>query len=238
MDAGHLTRLDDAGYEQIVLDNAHPPARDQETWAALIDPALIDRTRDALNTLFQRNSSVLRKRREEREQFRLECFARGQAGKEEWFASKREYDAWRHRAANFSRTVQNALAEINRVKKEINRSINHQVAQNHRDRLRDLALAVHRHQAAHARSGGVAEQADYELWQALDSITVPIGPMSDPTSLRTMLDIYWTDVTPVDESEERRARAERTMRTAPAGQAARFSGVPKARHVDNGKHLA
>lgn len=238
MDAGRLSRLDDAVYEQLVLDNAHPPARDPEVWAALIDPALIDRTRDALNALFQRSSSVLRKRREERERFRLECFARGPAGKQEWFASKREYDAWRHRAANFSRTVQNALSEINKAKKELNRSMNHQVAQNHRDRLRDLACAVHRHQAAHARSGGIADQADYELWRTLDRITVPIGPANEPTSLRTMLDIYWSEVSPVDESEERRARAERAMRAAPAGQAARFSGVPKARHVGNGKHLA
>ncbi|MFI6769326.1 hypothetical protein [Streptomyces sp. NPDC050355] len=238
MDAQRLVRLDDSDYEQLVLDHAHPPARDPGVWAVLIDPALIDRTRGALNTLFQRNSSVLRKRREEREQFRLACFARGQAGKEEWFASKREYDAWRHRAANFSRTVQNALSEINKAKKDLNRSLNHQVAQNHRDRLRDLALAVHKHQAAHARAGGIAEQADYELWRALDQITVPIGPASEPTSLRTMLDIYWTDVTPVAEADEQRAGAERTMRAAPGGQAARFSGVPRARHVDNGKHLA
>jgi hypothetical protein len=101
-----------------------------------------------------------------------------------------------------------------------------------------LAIAVHRHQAYHARQGGVAEQADYELWQMLDRLTVPMGPESEPTTLRTMLDIYWTDVAPISEVEERRAATERTMRAAPAGQSSQFAGVPRARHVHNDKKLA
>ncbi|AJT68991.1 hypothetical protein [Streptomyces chattanoogensis] len=237
MDVHALDRLDNDAYERLVLDNAHPPARDQETWELLLSRPLIDRTRDTLSALVQRNVSALRKRKAEREAFQTECFARGPAGKKDWFDTRNEYEEWRHRAANFARTVQNALADVNRAKRDHNRSANHTVAQEHRECLRKLALAVQRHQAAHARAGGVAEQPDYELWRVLDQITVPMGPSSEPTSLRTMLDIYWTDVASVDTADEQRAGAERAMRTAPAGQSGRFSGVPKARHVDNGKRL-
>ncbi|MFI9048541.1 hypothetical protein [Streptomyces sp. NPDC053427] len=238
MDVTTLTQLTDDRYERLVLDNAHPPARDREIWELLVSPSLIDRTRDTLSCLVQRNVSALRKRKAEREAFQAACFARGPAGKKDWFDTRNEYDEWRHRAANFARTVQNALADVNRAKRDLNRSANHSVAQEHRDCLRRLALAVQRHQAAHARAGGIAEQPDYELWQALDRITVPIGPSSEPTPLRAMLDIYWTEVASVDAAAEERAGAERVMRSAPAGPSGRFGGVPKARHVDNGKRLA
>ncbi|MFG2138222.1 hypothetical protein [Streptomyces sp. NPDC048650] len=238
MDVHTLTRLDDATYERLVLDNAHPPARDQEIWGLLLGRPLIDRTRDTLSALVQRNVSALRKRKAERDAFQAACFARGPAGKKDWFDTRNDYEEWRHRAANFARTVQNALADVNRARRDLNRAANHSVAQEHRECLRDLALAVQRHQAAHARAGGIAEQPDYELWQALDRITVPMGPSCEPTSLRTMLDIYWTDVASVEGGAEQRAGAERVMRSAPAGRSGRFSGVPKARHVDNGKRLA
>jgi hypothetical protein len=53
-----------------------------------------------------------------------------------------------------------------------------------------------------------------------------------------MLDFYWADVEPVTAQRAAEDRAEAMMREAPGGQSARFSGVPRARHVDNGKHLA
>ncbi|MFF9787159.1 hypothetical protein [Streptomyces nigrescens] len=238
MDVQALVELDTAAFERLVIDNAHPPARKPKIWAALTHPDLIDRTCETLTTLVQRNTAALCKRRADNLDLQQKCLARGAAGRKEWFEAKAEYDQWRRRASNFGRTAQNALKLAKETRKGINRAANHNVAQEHRERLRELALAVQKHQAAHAKAGGIADQADYELWRALDQIAVPIGPSSELTSLRTMLDIYWTDVTPVDEVEERRARSERAMRSAPAGQSAKFSGAPKARHVGNGKRLA
>lgn len=238
MDAQQLADLDDAAYEQVAKENAHPPARDPEAWAALTHPANIHRTREAYTTMLERTAMTLRKRKTEREVFQQECFARGEAGKQEWFASRPEYDVWRRRAGNFHQTMQKALADLGRAQKNINRSTNHSVAQENREKLRQLAVAVSRHQAAHARSGGIAEQCDYELWRLLEEITVPLGPAGEPTTLRTMLDFYWVDVEPVTAQRAAEDRAEAMMRQAPAGQSARFSGVPRARHVDNGKHLA
>ncbi|MFJ9413489.1 hypothetical protein ACIRPT_04910 [Streptomyces sp. NPDC101227] len=227
MDVTTLTQLSDDAYVRLVLDNAHPPARDGETWELLISPTLIDRTRDTLSGLVQRNVSALRKRKAEREAFQAACFARGPAGKKDWFDTRNDYEEWRHRAANFARTVQNALADVNRAKRDLNRTANHSVAQEHRECLRRLALAVQRHQAAHARAGRIAERPDHELWRALDRIMVPIGPDSEPTPLRTMLDVYWTDAAPVDTATGQRTGAGRAGRSAPVPAAS--GGVPPTR---------
>lgn len=238
MDAQLLAQLDDQQYEDLVIQNAHPPARDADVWAALTHPDTINRTRNTLVGLAARTGNTLRTRKAERDRFQQECHARGETGKKEWFASRAEYEDWRRRAGNFHQTILRAVSELNRAQKTINRSSNHSIAQDHRETLRKLALAVHQHQAAHAKSGGIADQSDYELWQLLDQLTVPCGPTQEQYTLRMMLDFYWTDVTPISEAEDRRAQAERTMRSAPAGQSSAYAGVPKARHVHNDKKLA
>ncbi|MEU5109668.1 hypothetical protein AB0H07_46800 [Streptomyces sp. NPDC021354] len=238
MDAHQLSALDDAEYEQIAKENAHPPARDPEVWAALTHPINIARTREAYTGMLERTAVTLRNRKVERDAFQQECFARGEAGKQEWFASRTEYDRWRRRAGNFHQTMQKAIADVGRAQKTINRSVNHQLAQHHRERLRELATAISRHQAQHARSGAIAEQCDYELWRLLDQLTIPLGPADEPTTLRTMLDIYWPDVEPVSAQRAAEEQAETAMRQAPGGRSAHYSGVPRARHVNNGKRLA
>ncbi|MFE1230605.1 hypothetical protein [Streptomyces sp. NPDC058745] len=134
--------------------------------------------------------------------------------------------------------MQNALAELRRAKRDANRAQGDRGAGAQRDTLRRLALAVQRHQALHARAGGIAEQADYELWRVLDTLTVPLGHDQEQVPLRTMLDIYWTEFTPVTDKDLETERAEKTMRSAPAGQSGQYVGVPQARHVHNGKGLA
>ncbi|MEU2391408.1 hypothetical protein [Streptomyces sp. NPDC007369] len=238
MDARDVADLEDKEYEDLIVANAHPPARNPEVWTALTHPDNLARTYDVITNVHQRAGNVLRKRKAERDLFQTECFARGEEGKREWFATRAEYESWRKRAANFHQMIQRAISELGRVKRSVNRSANHRVAQEQRETLRMLALAVHRHQAAHAREGGVAAQSDYELWRMLDRLTVPVGADSEQVTLRTMLDIYWSDVRPVDEGEGRRAEAELAMRSAPAGKSGRYGGVPRARHVHNGKELA
>ncbi|GGV66205.1 hypothetical protein GCM10010277_73900 [Streptomyces longisporoflavus] len=237
MDEHTISRLDDKEYEQLVLKNAHPPVRDPDVWAALTAPENLERTRNLVDAVAQRTGNALRTRKAERDQFHQQCLARGAAGKKEWFDTRADFEDWKRRAGNFHQCMLKAKSELNKVQKDVNREAGHQLAQDQRDTLRRLALAVNKHQAVHAKTGGIAEQADYELWQALDRLTVPVGPEQQHVSLRTMLDIYWSDVTPVNEDAERLARGERTMRAAPAGQSTAYAGVPKARHVHNDKKL-
>lgn len=238
MDAQLLSQLEDQQYEELIVQNAHPPVRDQAIWAALTHPDNIDRTRTILVGVAARTGNALRTRKAERDAFLEECHTRGAQGRKEWLDSRAEFEDWRRRAGNFHQTMLRAVSELNRAQKTINRSTNHQIAQDQRETLRRLALAVVRHQAQHAKAGGIAEQADYELWQMLDQLTVPCGPDQEPHTLRMMLDFYWADVRSVSQAEEQRAEAERTMRSAPAGQSGTYAGVPRARHVHNRKDLA
>lgn len=233
----NLDDLDDTAYAELVKNQAHPPARDPRVWELITSPQRIGRTRQTLTNMVQRTANALNKRRLERDEFRAECFRRGDAGKQDWFDTQVEYEQWRRRAANFIRTAQGALAEVRRIEKDHNRASNRRANLNYRELLRQLSVAVHRHQAAHARAGGVAEQHDYELWQILDRITVPVGSGGgEEVTLRNMLDVYWFDVEPASDEGERRVEA--VMRQAPGGRSARYGGVPHARHVGNDKKLA
>lgn len=239
MDAPDLTTLEDREYEQLAVQHAHPRHRDPDTWALLTSAQNIERTRTALNNVHQRTAATLRRRKTERDAFQQECRARGEAGKQEWFATRPEYERWRRGAAGFHQMVQAAISELGKKQRQHNhRAMTEQGAQAAREALRKLSIAVQRHQALHAKAGTIAGQEDYELWQLLDQLTVPCGPAQEPTTLRTMLDFYWTDVDVRTDAGEEQAAAERVMRQVPAGRSARFQGVPRARHVGNEKGLA
>lgn len=239
MDAPDPNALDDRAYEQLAVTNAHPKHRDPDTWKLLTSPENINRTRAALTNVHQRTAATLRRRKNERDAFQQACLARGPEGKQEWFATRPEYERWRRGTAGFHQMIQSAISELAKTQRDINRKTKtQQSTQAAREALRKLSIAVHRHQAAHAKTGTIAAQEDYELWQLLDRLTVPYGPDQEPTTLRTMLDFYWTDIDVVTDVEAKRAAAERVMRQAPAGKSAQFAGVPRARHVGNEKGLA
>jgi hypothetical protein len=238
VDAPDLSTLDDEQYEHVVLSQVHPRHRDPEVWELLTSPEHVDRTRAVLTNVHQRTAAALRRRKTERDEFQQDCHARGEAGKKEWFKSRPEYEKWRRGTAGFHQRVQAAISDLGKIQRTHNRATTEQSRQEAREALRKLAVAVQRHQAQHAKSGTIAGQEDYELWQLLDRLTVPCGPNQEATSLRTMLDFYWTDVDTVSSSEVARAAAEKAMRQAPAGRSTRFTGTPRARHVGNEKPLA
>ncbi|MFD9004427.1 hypothetical protein ACFV0T_26300 [Streptomyces sp. NPDC059582] len=237
MDAPDLSSLNDDEYTEIITGNINPKMRDAAIWELLTSPDHLERTRELLGRVNQRTASTLRRRKADREAFHQECHRRGPEGKREWFETRPDYEEWRRRAAYFHQTVLAAISELTKLAKDRNREDNRQNRNDSRETLRKLAVAVHRHQAQHAKAGEIAGQEDYELWQLLDRLTVPCGPDQEPTTLRTMLDFYWNDVDVVDASEEARKTAERAMRRAPGGRSAQFSGMPRARHVGNEKDL-
>jgi len=238
VDAPDLTTLDDDQYTELATAHINPRTRDPHIWAELTSETNIHRTHEALKAVNHRTASTLRRRKAEREAFHQECRKRGAAGKNDWFETKAEYEDWRRKAAFFHQTTLAAISELTQLTRDRNRAGNQRNQDESRETLRKLAVAVNRHQALHAKSGQIAGQEDYELWQFLDRLTVPCGPDQEPTTLRTMLDFYWNDVDVVSGADEARQAAERTMRQAPAGRAAPYSGTPRARHVGSRKPLA
>lgn len=238
MDTSLILNLSDDDFRELVTQQLHKRSADPEAWEALTSPNVVTRTHETLAALHRDVSGVMRTRKAEREMFRSECFARGEAGRQEWYSSLKDYEDWRRRAGNFASLVQDRLSSVRKIQKDINWAANNMSRESHRRALRRLALAVEKHQAAHARAGGIAEQADYELWNALQGISIPIGDQGEMVSLRDMLDVYWREVTPVSAVAEARAGMEGVMRSAPAGRSGRFEGVPKARAVGSDRKLA
>jgi hypothetical protein len=237
VDAADFSTLTDDQYSDLLSGQVHPKFRDPDVWSAITSPENIERTRAVLMNMHQRTANTLGRKKSERDVFEQECRARGAAGKAEWFESRPAYEDSRRKAAAFHQKVQQAISELGKIQKTQNRADNHKNINEARETLRKLAVAVQRHQAMHAKSGTIAGQEDYELWQLLDRLTVPYGRNQEPTSLRTMLDFYWTDVEPTTAAEEDRASAERTMRQAPGGRSSQYAGVPRARHVGSEKPL-
>lgn len=237
MDAPDLSTLTDDQYSDLLTGQLHPKFRDPDVWALITSPEHIERTRTVLTHIHQRTANTLRRKKSEREAFEQDCRARGEAGKTAWFESRPAYEDSRRKTAAFHQKVQQAISEVGKIQKTHNRATSHQASNASRETLRQLAVAVQRHQAQHVKAGSIAGQEDYELWQLLDRLTVPSGPNQEPTTLRTMLDFYWTDVEPTTSSSEDRAVAERTMRQAPAGRSAQYAGIPRARHVGSDKPL-
>ncbi|MFD8777557.1 hypothetical protein [Streptomyces sp. NPDC059916] len=238
MDAPDLSALNDAAYEQIAVKHAHKSTRDNDVWALLTHPDHLQRTRAILQNAADRTANALRSKKTERDKFQQECFARGEAGKQDWFGTRAEHEGWLRRAGSFHQAMLQAISELGKLQKRVNRETHTSTVQDHREVVRQLTVAVQRHQAMHMKAGEMPGQEDYELWQLLDRLTVPYGPDQTETTLRTMLDFCWSDVIPVDPVEERRAVVERAMRGAPSGRASQYSGVPRARHVGGGKDLA
>lgn len=237
MDAADFSALTDDQYSDILTGQVHPKFRDPAVWEAITSAENIERTRAVLVNIHQRTATVLGRKKAERDAFEQECRARGAAGKTAWFESRPAYEDSRRKTAAFHQKVQQAISDVGKIQRTHNRAGSYQASNAARETLRQLSIAVQRHQAQHAKSGSIAEQQDYELWQLLDRLTVPCGPTQEPTSLRTMLDFFWTDVETVTSADEGRAVAERTMRQAPAGRSAQYAGVPRARHVGSEKPL-
>jgi hypothetical protein len=235
MDVQHFADMSDQEFAEVVNRCTHVKTTDPEEWAALTSPELITRTREALTLIFQRVSTQIRNAKSKREVFHQECFQRGEEGKKAWFESMPEYEQWRNRAGNFQAAVQSRLSETGKILKRQNRANNATNHDHSRNALRLLASAIRKHQAAHAKAGGIAEQCDYELWRQLDQVTLAMDDQQ--VSLRTMLDVYWFEVEPVTADQEAARTAEDLMRSAPAGRSPRFSGTPRARHVDSDRKL-
>lgn len=238
MDVQDVAALDDQEFRRLITQHAHYTVGDPDVWRVLHSPELVARTRDMLTTVYNQLISSMRRRQQELDRFHQECLDRGPRGKEEWFVAKQRYEQQRGRLVSFHRALQARLTETTKALKSTNRARSVELSTQARESLRDLALAVQRHQAAHARSGTIAEQCDYELWRLLDRLTVPVGPDHEQVPLRTMVDFYWTEVDAVTPAQASAEALEPVMRSAPAGRSSAYSGVPRARHVGNGKKLA
>jgi hypothetical protein len=163
-DVGTLRTLDDQSFVKVVNDHVLPRSDpDGRVWAALYDPALVERTCVALVQLLNRVNAQLASRRAELELTRQDCL-RQPDGRRAWFAAKAEHDAWRARAIGWKRQAETRLLTAKEHRRQARSAIAKQRQprdeQHARDALHRLAVAVHHQQMeTQARTNdGVHEQ--------------------------------------------------------------------------------
>ena len=179
----------------MVCDNIFQHNRDTDIWRQLLSAPLVERTYDTLRRLHDHNSRAMRRRRDDWERFVADCVTTP-ISRQEWNCARREYENWRKHAETFATVVGHAMREVRQARRQITKDSRRGDEGNpqfYRGRLRDVALAVYRHRAAITGSDVIAEDHDRDLWRILETITVPYGSASEPTSLLTMLDErYWS----------------------------------------------
>lgn len=140
---------------------------EKAAWARLLDPDHVEMTVAHLTTMAVNVNNDLAVR------------GAGQVG------YSTDHADWRRRALGFKRAVDRHLVIAKATLKAQNRHRSLEESVSSRNVLRELAIAVLRHQRASATADINAEPHDVELWQALDLLTVPVA--DDMFTLRHLI---------------------------------------------------
>lgn len=159
-----LSELNEHDFEQLLLKQAHPPARNRDIWSVLISTDLIERTQTVLAGMQARNRRAINRRSRELTEREAACHSNGKAGHAQLIDAKAEYHRWRLGADNFDHTVTQALNEVNAV-------LNTQrQPYNGRDPLGTALDAIREHREATAAAQLEPEPHDVKLWRTADSL--------------------------------------------------------------------
>jgi hypothetical protein len=176
--APSLAGLNDQEFEQVLLKNAHPPARDAGTWEQLTRPELIDRTKRVLIAMRDRNRRAIHRKNRHLNEFHAKCQGRGEQGRRDWFAAKAEHERWTLAAKNFDHTVCGALDEIDAIRET---QANHRGrGPAYRERFASALQAIREHQTASRKANLEPESHDLALWKVLDHLTTSPAPRRQP----------------------------------------------------------
>lgn len=165
-----LDAVKDKEFEDLLLQQAYPPTRDEEIWTQLIAPQRIDRAKRILIAAHARTERAITRKGAELSAIAAECSKDDQLGNRKFLEAQAMHDEWSVRATNFNRTVGAALAEINDICEL--RAKDRGYAQEQLRALLDRALtAIRDHKAASADAGIKPEPHDLVLWGVAGQIS-------------------------------------------------------------------
>lgn len=159
-----LSELDEHDFEQLLLKQAHRPARNPDVWRVLISADVIERTRTVLAAMQARNRRAINRRTRELSEREAECHSNGKGGHAQLVDAKADYHRWRLGADNFDHTVTQALAEVNAVLLTDRRQ------SSSREQLATAIAAIREHREATAAAQIEPEPHDVQLWSTADTL--------------------------------------------------------------------
>lgn len=176
-----LLDLNDRDFRRVI-DNFLFPAGD-DAWPDLLAPQVAHRTHDTLTAMLAEVDAELTSKAADLEVYRQDCWARGAAGKRDWFAAQAEHGEWRRRAVRAKQAITRRkraakeAARVARLEQHEERSRGSQ-----REAVRRLATAIAEHRQASAEGGFDPEPHDQALWQALEETRVPLYGRTIPVA--------------------------------------------------------
>lgn len=165
-----LDEVKDKEFEDLLLQQAYPPTRDEEIWAELVAPERIDRAKRILIAAHARTERAITRKGAELSAIAAECSKDDHLGKRKFLEAQALHDEWSVRATNFNRTVGAALAEINDIG-ELRAKDGGYAHEQLRAQLDRALTAIRDHKAASSEAGIKAEPHDIALWAAGEQIS-------------------------------------------------------------------
>lgn len=162
--AAIYAQLNDELFEKLVLNHVYPAGRDHDVWAALLEPGLVERTKQTLIECHARNRRATRRRNRKMQEFTEQCQGLGARAQAQLAIANAEHDKRTRAATNFGRMVGDAIAEINDICTMRHRgsSARHEL---------DRALrAISEHKSAAEEAAIVPEPHDHALWELLHTL--------------------------------------------------------------------
>lgn len=152
------------------------PEEPAALWSALLAPAVLPRTEEALIRIQEQTNDLLEARKEALRTLQLETITEGEEALGAYTAAKREYDGWARRTKAYRRLLNNRIRQTRAVKQRHRKEAHEQHQAHNRDRHRviasKLALAVHKHKATSIDLDIKPEPHDRELWRLIDELTI------------------------------------------------------------------
>lgn len=166
--------LDDTAFEALIIDQIHPPTRSQHLWDLLLGPQLLPRTHETLDVLKMRTERVLDNKSAELDVFRAQCDRMGPSGARVWQDGRPERMASFQKSRQFLALVDIALVHVDHRERQTGTTRQAESGRILRTlpALRQLTTQILAHQDEMKDD---PSQADEELWELLDTITVVMG---------------------------------------------------------------
>lgn len=167
--------LSDEQFQELLIKHAFRPTRDQDIWAQFTSAQFIAQTRGVLAMLYTRNECTMERRAAEISATQAECVKLGHRGRQKYIEANAKYKRWRLGAANFGRTINGALEEVNEI---YDRHVNRSGAgeQELRAQLVAALAAIRNHQKQSDAADYEPASHDLQLWKVLENCSAGSTP--------------------------------------------------------------
>ncbi len=188
-----LLQLDDQSFSDLLVSQLRPLTRNEEAWAAFLDPAVIKRTKLTIDALRMRIQTTLERKKIELDELHVACREEGPEGRRRWYTERVPLNRSRSQTGHFLSLVEAAQKAVKLRSSEIAQEADsNRIRGNRRTNqrpLRKLVAQIIKHENEY--DDDEVSEGDRELWDLLDNLDVSVG--GSVMTLREAHESGWSD---------------------------------------------